>query len=111
MMYFGVPGPSSSVERLQGVLADISRILGMSEADVGVEKGVRDLESFGADATALAEMMKAYEGIGDRLHSVSACFCETMPTATPNGPVVSRPRGSGPVSTMVYMLTDLALDR
>lgn len=99
MMYFGVPGPSSSVERLQGVLADISRILGMSEVDVGVEKAVRDLGSFGPDAAVLAEMMKAYEGIGDRLHSVSACFCETMPTATPIGPVVSQPRASRPLST------------
>lgn len=89
MMYFGVPGPCPSVERLQGVLADISRIAGLSEMDAGVEKGVRDLESFGADAAALAGMMREYEGIGDRLHSVSACFCETMPTATPSGPVVS----------------------
>ena len=93
MMYFGVPGPCSGVERLQGVLADISRIFGLSEADVEVEKAVRDLESFGTDAEALAGMMRDYEGIGDRLHSVSACFCETMPTTTPNGPVVSGSRG------------------
>lgn len=97
VMYFGVPGPCSSIERLQGVLADISRIAGLAEVDPELEKGVRDLESFSADAKALVEMMKAYEGIGDRLHSVSACFSETLPTVTPSGPIVSysRPGGGG----------------
>lgn len=99
MMYFGVPGPCSSVDRLQGVLADISRILGMAGVDAEVANGVWNLESFRTDALALVDMMRAYEGIGDRLHSVSASFCEAIPTDTPNGPVVGYPQGG---STSVF---------
>lgn len=86
MMYFGVPGLCAGVDRLQGVLADISRIAtGSGRKDGGY------LDSFRADALALADGMSAFEMVGDRLHSVSACFCETLPTETPSGRFVSPP--------------------
>lgn len=84
MMYFGVPGLCAGVDRLQGVLADISRI---------AAGGGGHLDSFRADALALAEVIRAFEAVGDRLHSASACFCETLPTDTPSGLFVSYSRG------------------
>lgn len=87
MMYFGVPGPCSGDDRLQGVLADISRM--MMVARCRRYAGSSHLDSFGDDAAALADGMRAFEVIGDRLHSVSASFCEMVPTSTPSGRLVS----------------------
>ncbi|SPN98777.1 uncharacterized protein DNG_01818 [Cephalotrichum gorgonifer] len=87
LMYFGVPGPCSDLARLQGVLADISRITTPQPLKNGKtkDKALWGLESFAADAVALEEGMMDFERIRERLHSASACFCETVPSSTPSG--------------------------
>lgn len=106
MMYFGVPGLSAGVDRLQGVLADISRV-----APGGDREGAGHLDSFRADALAMAGGMSAFEAVGDKLHSASACFCETLPTETPSGWFVSPPHGHTSVVRCVRLTASRLLTR
>ncbi|PKS11033.1 hypothetical protein jhhlp_002793 [Lomentospora prolificans] len=83
MIYFGVPART----QLQRVLGDVSRLL-QARSGAARKGRARDGKGWGPDAVSLEAGLRPFDEIADRLHAVSVCFCEALPTAGLKGQMV-----------------------